>query len=78
MSLRRQKLLNLQKYLYIECDNPARLSCDVEYSLAGWYSLDDDGVFRKGRRPTCCRIRVHGPGRSRVVFNSSAGSLKGR
>ncbi len=78
MSLCRQKLFKLQEHLHIECDNPARLLCDVEYGRPGWYSLDDDGVFREGRRPTCCRIRIHGPGRSRVVFSGYARSLKGR
>lgn len=67
----KRKLYELQEFLYVELDDPKRLTHDVEYGLPGWYSLDDDGVFREGIRPTCCRIRIHGPGRTVTVFEGS-------
>lgn len=30
----------------------------VEFWGCGWYSLDADGIFRKGRAATNCRIRI--------------------
>jgi hypothetical protein len=55
----RQKLSELPKHLSVECDNLKKMSYYVEYGGPGWYSLDDDGVFREGVRPTYCRIRIH-------------------
>lgn len=57
----KRKLFELQEFLYVECDDPKRLTSYVEYGLPGWYSLDDDGIFREGIRPTLCRIKIHGP-----------------
>lgn len=63
------RLSKLQEYLYVECDDPKRLAHYVEYGLPGLYSLDNDGVFREGVRPTHCRIRIHGPGRAGIVLS---------
>lgn len=70
MPQRRRKLSELQDFLYVECDDPKRLNHDVEYGLPGWYSLDDDGVFREGVRPTYCRIKIHGPGQAGTVIGN--------
>jgi len=43
-------------HLVIE-DGPIRAN-KVEFWGCGWYSLDDDGIFRKGRAATYCRIRI--------------------
>lgn len=53
-----KRLSELQAFLYVELDDPKRLSHDIEYGLPGWYSLDDNSIFQKGERPTYCRIRI--------------------
>lgn len=66
MAQPKRKLFELQSHLCVECDNPSRLTHYIEYGLPGWYSLDDDGVFREGVRPTYCRIRIQARGKQNV------------
>lgn len=77
MPKKRRKLHELQASLYIECDNPARLNHDIEYGLPGWYSLDDDGVFREGVRPTYCRIMIHHDSQAKFATKNNRCSHKG-
>jgi hypothetical protein len=52
----------------IDADEPAKHSNRlIEVWGQGWYSLCSDGVFRKGRFPTYCRIRLVAAGLSACI-----------
>lgn len=52
-------LLEVRNLFFVKgTDSDKRLACEIEFRGPGWYSLDDDGVFRKGRSATYCRIRI--------------------
>jgi len=41
----------------VECE-PQALNRKVLFTGAGWYSLDDDGVYYYGIKPTYSRIKI--------------------
>lgn len=47
---------NLLKTVYVEGE--PNLTARIEYWGSGWYSLDDDNTYRKGRAATFNRIKV--------------------
>lgn len=46
-----------QQELPLVCDDQAKvLEREIDWKGEGWYSLDDDGVYRKGQRKTISEI----------------------
>jgi hypothetical protein len=49
-----QILINIDHTL----DDPSALDRCIDYTGKGWYSLGDDKIYRRNRKPTYSRIRV--------------------
>lgn len=42
----------------VDFQDPKQLDRPINFIGAGWYSLDDDGVYRYGQFATFSRIRI--------------------
>lgn len=52
------RVRDLSARLHVEMDDEKRKDCLIDYQGPGWYSMDDEHVYRPGEFATFSRIRI--------------------
>ena len=53
-----QRIRDLPKHLDVEMDDEKRKDHLIDYQRPGWYSMDDEKIYRPGEFATYSRIRI--------------------